>query len=88
MNAGVDKLGFNKLGGGLLLAGWIVILVVLLVLVRAPRTAVELACPASGCGKEAQPPWKCLVLQGCPLHRLKCGNPLRAVLVASAGRPD
>lgn len=32
MNAGVDKLGFNKLGGGVLLAGWIVILVVLLVL--------------------------------------------------------
>lgn len=33
INAGVDRLGFNKVGGGLMLAGWIVILVVVLVLV-------------------------------------------------------
>ncbi len=34
LNAGVNKLGFNKVGGGILLASWIVILVVVVVLVR------------------------------------------------------
>ena len=38
INAGVDRLGFNKLGGGLLMLGWIVILVVVLVLVSNERT--------------------------------------------------
>ena len=33
MNAGVEKLGFNKIGGGILLVSWVVILVVVVVLV-------------------------------------------------------
>lgn len=33
INAGVDKLGFNKLGGGILIAAWVAILVVCVVLV-------------------------------------------------------
>lgn len=35
MNAGVDKLGFNKLGGGILLVSWVAILVTCIVLVSA-----------------------------------------------------
>ncbi len=34
INAGVEKLGFNKIGGAILLVSWVVILVVCIVLVR------------------------------------------------------
>jgi hypothetical protein len=55
MNAGVEKLGFNKVGGAILLASWIVILVVVLILVSAgcrlpplsPSLFVPSACQLS-----------------------------------------
>ena len=50
MNAGVDKLGFNKWGGGILLASWVVILVVVLVLVSAGAGA------GAGCPRLSLPP--------------------------------
>ena len=48
ISAGVDRLGFNKLGGGLLLAGWVAILVVVLVLVSGRRPACWRRLPRTG----------------------------------------
>lgn len=63
MNAGVDKLGFNKLGGGILILGWVVILVVVLVLVSEPGVHGWAAAPRS------TPPW--LTYEPAPLADLR-----------------
>lgn len=78
MNAGVDKLGFNKLGGGVLLAGWIVILVVLLVLVSILHGAYgvrpEHALPMATNKQSSLPwsAWECRLEQLWRFARLLC----------------
>jgi hypothetical protein len=73
LNAGVNKLGFNKVGGGILLASWIVILVVVVVLVRGRCWLAGLAGWLAG--------WIGWVLccdQGCLVGAAGCTHAARA----------
>ena len=73
MNAGVDKLGFNKLGGGVLLAGWIVILVVR-ILHGAYGVRPEHALPMATNKQSSLPwsAWECRLEQLWRFARLLC----------------